>query len=351
MSRTKHSVLYALKCVAIVCTVRVCVCLFSQCGAVSAFPSMELVSRLVDLCMCPSPCRHHASIRCLCFQSTLFFSLFPFSLVPRNFFPLLDMCVQFVMQTIGRKMILLNRLNKSCEWSKPTNAKKLLRESRLTWKNSSRNISIEICVNGCECECVQPTKIIACSVSNHLKPTAATCGLSNCAPQLFKLCTGVRANHFLSWHFMPTLLALWFASHYLDLLSNWSQMAVNGEKKHKHHWIDVLLSTGFTGRVVAVVRLPKFLPLSVICLIFCACKNACHTTELHTPKHGSIFNAIEIALHWVKCGHVNIWIRCVFCVLLCVFGLQICRFSFILFSSNGNILMKSSSKEGGENIL
>lgn len=29
----------------------------------------------------------------------------------------------------------------------------LLRESRLTWKNSSRNIWIEICVNGCECEC------------------------------------------------------------------------------------------------------------------------------------------------------------------------------------------------------
>lgn len=61
------------------------------------------------------------------------------------------MCVRFVIQTIGREMILHERKRKSTPNGEC--GKNLLRESRLTWKNSSRNIWIEICVNGCECEC------------------------------------------------------------------------------------------------------------------------------------------------------------------------------------------------------
>lgn len=129
---------------------------------------------------------HDCTIIMLLFAVSVFYSLFfsYFHSYHAFFSPSLHqcMCVQFVIQTIGREMISPDRVNKSCECGTmnihtdtgiqrmkkySTHTKKLLRESRLTWKNSSRNIWIEICVNGCECECecVQPTKITTCSIA------------------------------------------------------------------------------------------------------------------------------------------------------------------------------------------
>lgn len=94
-------------------------------------------------------------------ESTVFVNIFfifislsvPLSLsltVLFTFFVAISFCVRTIRnsnkQTNEREIIFF-----AAEWVK--GKKHLLRESRLTWNNSSRNIWIEICVNGCECEC------------------------------------------------------------------------------------------------------------------------------------------------------------------------------------------------------
>lgn len=104
------------------------------------------------------------SLQSLCRQHPVILSHFFYVSVSVFFYVVFSshthfMCVQFVIQTIGREMIWLTnrarvRKRRENKWrTENTNKKNLLRESRLTWKNSSRNIWIEICVNGCECEC------------------------------------------------------------------------------------------------------------------------------------------------------------------------------------------------------
>lgn len=79
-------------------------------------------------------------------------------------------CKRFAIQTNGQvservKSFSLKVRERMWMRTRKRRAKKthLLREARLTWKNSSRNIWIEMCVNGCECECDVLNSTLFCS--------------------------------------------------------------------------------------------------------------------------------------------------------------------------------------------
>lgn len=119
---------------------------------VKRFSLFYLVGRLVDLC---------AVIMLLFAVSLFFIPFFPFYSHSCYAFPPPSLYVRAIRNINNRTRNDFTRQNEQELWMRYNEQKqsvcvlqkKLLRESRLTWKNSSRNIWIEICVNGCECEC------------------------------------------------------------------------------------------------------------------------------------------------------------------------------------------------------
>lgn len=120
---------------------------------------------------------------CFCLLSLFFTPFFTFILTHTTHFFYLPycMCVQFVIQTIGREMISLNRVNKSCECGTMnirihTHRMKEYRRERNcyanhVWHGTTAAATFElkyVWMDGeceCECECVQPTKITTCSIA------------------------------------------------------------------------------------------------------------------------------------------------------------------------------------------
>lgn len=89
--------------------------------------------------------------------------------------------------------------------------KKLLRESRLTWKNSSRNIWIEICTNWCECECDVLNRLklqLVQSLKTYSKYVLFVFTIIQCTASWFGECVSVYYS----------LLRLQSSRRYLNLL-------------------------------------------------------------------------------------------------------------------------------------
>lgn len=148
----------------------------------------------------------------------------------------------------------------------------------------------------------------------------------------------------------PTKLMPWFALHYLNLLSNWSVVAVNERKKntqHKNHKRHPNMHLKIKNVSMFFEVTYQFTAGSWAIKIFVDAELHANA-KLHSPKHDLILNGIEsywncVALSKIRTFQYLIPVRVCTCVWLTNMPI------FIHLLSNGNILMKSQKE--GENLV